>query len=98
MGNSTTSISLREAINKKCKECIYDQSNSGDWRMQVKACSCLACPLYQVRPLESDAKTQQEAILLPISERSAPQPIPTQRVDPKAAEISESGGGDLCPQ
>ena len=60
--------------------------------MQVEACSCLACPLHPVRPLESVKKTGQKAVFLPELERSVPQPMPTHRVDPKAAEISESGG------
>ena len=66
--------------------------------MQVEACSCLACPLYPVRPLESVKKTGQKAVFLSELERNAPQSIPTHRVAPKAPEISESGGDDLCHQ
>lgn len=45
-------MQLREAINAKCKECIYDpQRGNGTWRQQVKACTCNLCPLFAVRPL-----------------------------------------------
>lgn len=44
-------MSLRAAINAKCRECIYDPIGSrGAWRQQVDACTSYGCPLYQVRP------------------------------------------------
>lgn len=44
-------LSLRDAINAKCRECIYDpQSGSGTWREQVTACTSRTCPLFAVRP------------------------------------------------
>jgi len=44
-------MSLRKAINSKCKECCYDsKSGLGGWRMQVQGCPCTSCPLYRVRP------------------------------------------------
>ena len=43
--------SLRDAINAKCKDCIYDPlSGLGAWREQVTACTATECPLYPVRP------------------------------------------------
>lgn len=42
--------SLRKAIDHNCYECIYDAETSGTWREQVRKCSCLECPLYNVRP------------------------------------------------
>lgn len=42
--------SLRQAINAKCKECIYDPIGRGTWRQQVEACTSYACPLYPIRP------------------------------------------------
>lgn len=43
---------LQEAINAKCRECIYDpKSGLGTWRNQVGACTSRMCPLYLVRPL-----------------------------------------------
>lgn len=45
-------LSLRDAINAKCRECIYDPlSGMGTWREQVDACTSRTCPLYLVRPL-----------------------------------------------
>ena len=45
-------MSLRKAINDKCKECIYDPlSGLGNWRQQVTGCTSTDCPLYPVRPI-----------------------------------------------
>lgn len=44
--------SLRQAINAKCKDCIYDPlSGLGNWRQQVSLCQIKSCPLWTVRPL-----------------------------------------------
>jgi len=43
-------MSLRKAVNGKCKDCIYDDAAAGTWRQQVTLCSSLDCPLYEVRP------------------------------------------------
>ena len=43
-------MSLRKAINAKCRECVYDPYQPGGWREQVEACGCSSCPLYDVRP------------------------------------------------
>ena len=44
--------SLRTAIDRMCRSCIYDPgSGSGGWREQVMACSSSNCPLHAVRPL-----------------------------------------------
>lgn len=45
-------MSLRAAINAKCRDCIYDpESGLGNWRQQVSSCTATECPLYSVRPL-----------------------------------------------
>lgn len=47
-------ISLRRAINEKCKDCIFDpQCGGGRWREQVAQCSARNCPLWPVRPAPS---------------------------------------------
>ena len=51
-------MSLRKAINDKCKECIYDKLGEGNWRQQVEACTSPACPLYAVRPKSSKPKLE----------------------------------------
>jgi len=43
-------LSLRQAVDQKCKECIYDPYQKGAWREQVQACTASDCPLYAVRP------------------------------------------------
>ena len=55
----TQKVSLRGAINKMCRDCIYDKFDRGTWRQQVEACSCTDCPLYPVRPRA--AKPREEA-------------------------------------
>ncbi len=43
-------MSLRKAINDKCRDCIYDSELPGKWREQVFMCAVPSCPLYSVRP------------------------------------------------
>lgn len=43
--------SLRNAINDKCRDCIYDPLAGGTWRAQVEMCTVTRCPLYPVRPV-----------------------------------------------
>ena len=44
-------MSRQDAINLKCKECIYDELDQGTWRQQVKACDIESCALHQYRPM-----------------------------------------------
>ena len=44
-------MSLRRAINAKCRECIHDPASPGRWRQQVAACTSYSYPLYEVRPV-----------------------------------------------
>lgn len=48
---NTSRLSLREAVNAKCKGCIYDPLSAGTWREQVAACCNGGCPLFDVRPV-----------------------------------------------
>lgn len=58
-------MSLRKAINEKCRDCIYDPlSGLGNWRQQVTACTIKTCSLWPVRPLSS-SQVQGEAKLAP---------------------------------
>ena len=52
-------MSLRKAVNEKCRECIYDKQASGTWRQQVEGCTSLDCPLYLVRPRSSISKSDK---------------------------------------
>lgn len=47
-------MSLRAAIDAKCKDCIYDpKSGLGTWRQQVEGCAIRTCSLWPVRPKSS---------------------------------------------
>lgn len=53
MSQDTTKkrVSLRSAIDAKCRQCIYDpQPGNGTWRQQVEDCTATECALYEVRP------------------------------------------------
>lgn len=43
-------MSLRKAIDAKCKDCIYDPCcGGGTWREQIAQCSSIDCPLWPIR-------------------------------------------------
>ena len=44
-------MTRQEAIDAKCKECIYDPEEDGTWRQQVKACAIDSCALHPYRPM-----------------------------------------------
>lgn len=56
-------ISLRAAINGKCRDCIVDPlSGLGTWRQQVGACEAEGvCPLRPVRPRSKAVKAADSA-------------------------------------
>ena len=43
-------MSLRNAINQKCKDCIYDPEVEGGWIQQVSLCDLSDCSLWPYRP------------------------------------------------
>ena len=43
-------MTRQQAINAKCKDCIYDDLADGTWRMQVQECQLTACALHPYRP------------------------------------------------
>ena len=47
------SMSLRAAINEKCRGCIYDSEGRGTWREQVGQCTIVSCSLWKYRPQPS---------------------------------------------
>jgi hypothetical protein len=54
-------MSMRKAINDKCRACIYDPEGQGNWRQQVAACTVRLCPLYQYRPVSAPKKRRKQA-------------------------------------
>jgi len=59
-------MSLRQAINDKCRDCIYDPAEPGAWRMQVEACGIDTCPLWPVRPKSTRKKSSLGSTVGPI--------------------------------
>ena len=44
-------MSLRKAINAKCRQCTYDPLDVGTAAQQIAACICSECPLHPVSPI-----------------------------------------------
>jgi hypothetical protein len=58
-------MSLRKAINAKCKACLYDQvGGSGSWRKQVANCTSFTCALYGVRPTPTTHSSEKRSSVL----------------------------------
>jgi len=49
----------QQAINAKCKDCIYDDQAGGTWREQTEGCEISSCPLYELRPVSAATKKQR---------------------------------------
>jgi hypothetical protein len=54
-------MSMRAAINGKCKDCIYDRCAPGNWRQQVQACTISTCSLYPYRPKSSAGASKESS-------------------------------------
>ena len=52
-------ISLRNSINKKCRECIYDNLDKGSAAQQIACCMIHDCPLHPARPITAKVIPQQ---------------------------------------
>jgi len=48
---STKPKSRKQAIDDHCKDCNYDELDTGTWRQQVAKCTRTTCDLYQFRPM-----------------------------------------------
>ena len=44
-------MSLRKAVNAKCRECTYDPLDVGTAAQQIAVCTDSDCPLHPVRPI-----------------------------------------------
>lgn len=42
-------MSLRQAIDAKCRDCIHDPKSPGTWRQQVWNCTISTCSLWEHR-------------------------------------------------
>ena len=48
-------MSLRAAINAKCRDCIVDELAAGSAAVQIELCACFDCPLWPVRKVRPEA-------------------------------------------
>ena len=46
-------MSLRAAVNAKCRWCIVDELAVGSAAVQVELCPSVECPLWTVRPIRA---------------------------------------------
>lgn len=78
-------MSLRAAIDTKCKDCIYDpRCGGGTWREQIAQCSCVDCPLWSVRTGPTSGRfanypkriedISREWVKVPVGQAELPQP------------------------
>src|ERR1700751_678815 len=58
-------MSLRAAINGKCRDCIYDPQAGGTWLAQVACCSSISCPLWPVRPAPAGVSVPRDPERVP---------------------------------
>ena len=43
-------MTRQQAIEAKCKDCIYDPCEEGTWRQQAERCELINCALWIYRP------------------------------------------------
>ena len=51
-------LTRQQAINEKCKDCIYDRTQLGTWRKQTEDCIDVKCALFGYRPLTQETVRQ----------------------------------------
>jgi len=52
-------MTRKTAIDKMCKNCIYDSNAKGTWVKQVEECTSTGCALYCYRPLTKAGKAER---------------------------------------
>lgn len=53
---------LRTRIDDKCRDCIYDPYDRGNWRKQVGNCTSVDCALWEVRPISESQREERDDI------------------------------------
>jgi hypothetical protein len=48
-----TTVSLRQSIDAKCRDCGGQEGGDRHWRVHTSVCPITACPLWRARPLAS---------------------------------------------
>ena len=54
-------LTRQQAINEKCKDCIYDETSGGTWRKQISDCLATDCTLHAYRPLDRARQAEKKA-------------------------------------
>ena len=49
-------VSVRKAVNAKCKDCSWDPAAPGTWKVQIQCCPCIECPLWPIRPVSESGE------------------------------------------
>jgi len=49
-------LTMKQAIDKNCFECSYDDKDVGTKHQQIEACPMINCALYPFRPVTSNTK------------------------------------------
>ena len=52
-------MSLRKAVNAKCRECTHDPLDKGSAAQQIACCTISDCPLHSVRPVTAKVIPQR---------------------------------------
>lgn len=68
---ATPKSDYRRAVAEKCKGCIYDSYQPGNWREQVACCASPNCPLFAIRPVPRKCMAGGEHDLAAIAELRA---------------------------
>ncbi len=76
-------MGMRQAINAKCRDCIYDSCAPGTWRKQVEGCAIPSCALWPYRP-KASGKVRSSAILA-LSDTHRGIPLPMQQPEGESA-------------
>jgi len=65
-------VGMRQAINEKCRDCIYDPQAGGTWRQQVEACTITECSLHPYRPTSKPRSNVRNGADLAVSGTELP--------------------------
>ena len=57
-------LTKQQAIDLHCKDCLYDEYDTGSWRKQTTQCEMKACTLYPYRPIDKAAMAEKRAVKL----------------------------------
>ncbi len=84
-----TNLTRQEAIDANCRDCNYDDQDTGTWRDQIERCPSPQCPFFEYRPLTTATmKLRQEAKIAAMT----PDQLRSYRVKQESARIRLTTG------